>query len=139
MGSRILLVDDEAAWLRTVGIFLKLAGYQVVGARDGKQALAQAEAGRLGAIVLDVSLAGEDSAELMRNLKAKQPEAQVVLYTGLEQSEEGVQRLIAQGAGPYLKKGNLKELVNCLSDISRKSGLMERGPRLAPVGAWQAA
>ncbi len=137
MGNRILLVDDEPAWIRTVGIFLRLSGFQVVTAGNSAQAMLQANGGDLGAIILDVNLSGEDAAELMGSLKARQPGVPVILYTGLEQEEDRVQRMMEQGAEHYLHKGNLRDLLNCLQDISRKLSFIERGPSLAPTGAWR--
>lgn len=139
MGNKILSVDDEEAWSRTIGTFLKLAGYQVVTARDGKGALVQADVGDLGLIILDVNLAGEESAQLMKSLKEKHPGTPIVLYTGLEAGEEAVQRLMKQGADQYLRKGNLRDLLKCIEELSRKFGAILRGfrPAMDAAGAWQ--
>jgi len=133
---KILYVDDQSVWAAAVATFLKLSGYPVVVAANGKQALAEAEAGTLGAMILDVDLGPEDPVEILKGVKAKNPQAQVVLYTGLAPENETVQKLLKAGAGRHLRKGHLRELLCCLQEISKKPGLIDQGPRLAPKGAW---
>ena len=69
---------------------------------------------RLDAIVLDVNLGKDNSALLMELLKASHPGVPIILYTGLEQSDAAVQKMIKQGARQYLRKGTLGELCNAI-------------------------
>src|SRR5579864_5665813 len=117
MWNKVLHVDDEPTWGLAVGMFLKLAGYRVVTACSGAEAKLRAESGGLGAIVLDVNLAGEDTGQVLKALKETRPEAPVILYTGLGHDAEPVHRLMDQGADYYLQKGNLRDLVQCIQAI----------------------
>src|SRR5688572_5370624 len=67
--ARILVVDDHLD-SRTVAIELMLqAGYEVMQAANGMEALQIAEKLRFDAIVIDFSMPGMDGAELTRRLR----------------------------------------------------------------------
>jgi two-component system OmpR family response regulator len=137
--TKILCVDDEAEWRRMVGIFLKLAGFEVLAAQDGTEAMQLAETEPVGAVILDVNLGGEDGAELIGFLKANDPDVPIILYTGLDHDADAIRRLLAQGADQYLRKGNLRDLIKCVEDILRKrdpKGLLGRRARLQ-TSDWQ--
>jgi DNA-binding NtrC family response regulator len=132
---KVLYVDDQVVWARAVGTFLRLAGYPVTVAAGREEAMAHAMGGRIGTMIMDVDLGAEDPLEILKSVKAKNPAAQVVLYTGLEKEHACVQKLLRGGASRYLHKGNLKELLRCLQELSQKPGQLERGPQLAMAGS----
>jgi DNA-binding response OmpR family regulator len=121
MGNKILYAEDEANWRMTVSTFLKLAGYPVFTAKDGSEAMAIAQGGDLGAIILDLNLGGEDGMELMQFLKANHPAVPIILYTGQEHDQEQVKKFLAAGAHRYMKKGSLRELVKCIEELVPKT------------------
>lgn len=67
--STVLVVDDEAAILRTMEVNLKARGYQVDLAVSGTQALAMAARRHPDAIVLDLGLPDIDGIEVIRGLR----------------------------------------------------------------------
>lgn len=117
--KKILYVDDENDWRRMVSTFFKVAGYQVVTAKDGSEALAETEGVGLGAIILDVNLAGEDGIMLMKYLNHNHPDVPIILYTGLPHDDESIQVLLAAGAHQYLRKGSMGELLKCVQELYR--------------------
>src|ERR1043166_8753165 len=139
MKSKILHVHDEAEWRRMVGIFLKLAGFGVLSAADGSEAIAQADLENPDAVILDINLAGEDGAALIGYLKAINPDIPIVLYTGLEHDAAAIQRLLDHGAVHYLRKGNLQDLVKYVEELLRKRAPGSRPVRqqVVQVGGWQ--
>jgi DNA-binding NtrC family response regulator len=139
MKTKILYVDDEAEWRRMVGLFLMLAGFEVFTAKDATTAMRQAELERPDAVILDVNLAGEDGGELIGILKANNPDAPVILYTGFDHDAEATRRLLEKGALHYLRKGNLQNLVECIEEALRQRNPAER-PRARPLAhtaGWQ--
>ena len=60
MEARILAVDDDAINLRLVSTALERAGYEVVTASDGAQALEQIDFVRPDLVLLDVMMPGMD-------------------------------------------------------------------------------
>jgi two-component system chemotaxis sensor kinase CheA len=115
---KILHVDDEPVWRMAVGSFFRLAGYQLSIATSGTEAMDHAGDSDLGLVILDVNLAGEDTAQLMSFLKTNHPQAAIILYTGLDREDKAVQRLVQLGAARYLRKGNLRELLKLIQDLS---------------------
>ncbi len=68
MGTRILLVDDDVPLQRTMKRALEAAGYEVVQAFDGLDALHLAEKETFDLIVLDINMPGMDGRDVLRRL-----------------------------------------------------------------------
>ena len=82
-GKRILIVDDETAVRAIVGRILVDAGYEVVHAGDGSEALALYERqGPFSAVLLDESMPGLPGRVVLERLLARDPAAKVVMFTG---------------------------------------------------------
>jgi CheY-like chemotaxis protein len=113
-GKRILFVDDEGDWREMVGMYLKEAGFEVLTARDVAETFHRSQKSQLDAIVLDVNLAGENSALLMELLKQSHPGVPIIVHTGLDQHDDAVQTMLKQGAHRYLRKGTLGELTEAI-------------------------
>src|SRR5260370_11539440 len=72
MKSKILVVDDEPDALQLVEFNLKAAGYEVVTATDGAEALQAARAVAPNLIVLDLMLPEVDGLEVCKILRRDQ-------------------------------------------------------------------
>ncbi|HIE08638.1 MAG TPA: response regulator, partial [Armatimonadetes bacterium] len=70
MGKKILVVDDEKHIVRLVQVNLERAGYEVITAYDGDEALKKVKEERPDLIVLDVMMPKMDGFEVMKHLKA---------------------------------------------------------------------
>jgi CheY-like chemotaxis protein len=83
MGATVLVVDDELDLLFTIGLGLELAGYKVVKASSGEEALRVVAAELPDAIVLDLRLPGIDGWEVLRRLGEAEifPKVPVVLLS----------------------------------------------------------
>ena len=66
---RILAVDDDPVTLKLVAVTLTRAGYEVLTAKDGKEALARVEGIQPDLIILDVMMPGLDGYEVCRRLR----------------------------------------------------------------------
>lgn len=71
MSKNILIVDDSASIRQVVGIALKGAGYQVIEACDGKDALGKLNGNRVHLIISDVNMPNMDGITLLKELKAR--------------------------------------------------------------------
>ena len=70
MAKKILIVDDEPDVLKILSLRLEKTGYEVIGARDGRDALDLARKMIPDLIILDVYLPdmnGDDVARIMKN------------------------------------------------------------------------
>jgi signal transduction histidine kinase/CheY-like chemotaxis protein len=81
--GRVLLVDDAPDVLATTGVILERAGFLVVPAGSGDQALAiLATGGRFDALVTDYAMPGMNGIDLVARARSIQPEISVLLITG---------------------------------------------------------
>lgn len=82
-GSFILVVDDEGAVRRFAARVLERAGYGVVEARDGVEALDLLTQGAwFEAVVSDIVMPRLNGVELMHALSTKYPGLPVILMSG---------------------------------------------------------
>ncbi|MBC6905531.1 response regulator [Saccharophagus sp. K07] len=72
MSKTILIVDDSASIRQVVGITLKGAGYSVIEAVDGKDALAKLEsAPKINLVISDVNMPNMDGISFLKEFKQK--------------------------------------------------------------------
>ncbi|NTU78101.1 MAG: PAS domain S-box protein [Chloroflexales bacterium] len=103
-GARVLLVEDNEESLRLVGDYLRAQGYEVLVARDGLEALHQAEASRPDVIVMDIQLPGMDGLEVMRRIRASGlRDTPILALTALAMPGDR-ERCLEAGANAYLAK-----------------------------------
>ncbi|SMC18136.1 two-component system, chemotaxis family, response regulator CheY [Andreprevotia lacus DSM 23236] len=69
MGKTILIVDDSFSMRQTVGIALKGAGYDVVEASDGKDALSKLDGRKYNLIISDVNMPNMDGISFVKAAK----------------------------------------------------------------------
>ncbi len=131
----ILVVDDEPAVLRVLLTRLGLAGYHVVSAEDGEQALEVFHNESPDLVVLDVMLPKMDGFAVCRRLRAESC-VPIIFLSALESISERVAGLDL-GADDYLPKPfSPKELEARISTILRRvgSGSASVEPREIPSG-----
>ena len=120
-GKLVLVADDEEDILALVGAVLRAAGFDVVEAHNGAEALAIATERALSAAVLDISMPEMDGLEVLRRLRAHEltGDLPIILLSALAQ-EADVARGYREGASRYLRKpfkpaelvAAVRELVN---------------------------
>jgi two-component system OmpR family response regulator len=117
---RILIVEDEPDFLRTIAQFLREDGYAVDTAPDGEQGLYKALETEYDAIVLDAMLPYIDGFELLRRLRLKR-KTPVLMLTARARVRDRIQGLDT-GADDYLAKPvDLGELAARLRALIRRS------------------
>ena len=78
----VLVVDDEADLLQIVSDRLTAAGYRVLTARDGVEALACVRGTRPGCIILDLKMPRLGGFEALPAIREAAPGARVIVLTG---------------------------------------------------------
>jgi two-component system alkaline phosphatase synthesis response regulator PhoP len=104
-GKKIMAVDDERHIVRLIQVNLERAGYQVITAFDGPDALKKVENERPDVIVLDVMMPKMDGFEVLKRLQAN-PETRtipIIMLTAKAQDAD-VFRGWASGVSAYLTK-----------------------------------
>ena len=103
--KRILLVDDDASIQKVYSKRLEVAGYEVVQAMDGEEALAKARQGKLDLIILDIMMPKLNGYEVCAQLK-QDPATKaipIIMFTAKGQLQEHVVGLMF-GADAYISK-----------------------------------
>jgi DNA-binding response OmpR family regulator len=101
----LLVADDDEDILELLGFRLERAGYEVVRARHGEEALRLALEHVPSLAVLDVMMPGLDGYEVTRRLRtdARTSAMPVILLTARAQASD-ISRGMAAGADDYIKK-----------------------------------
>ena len=102
MAYKILVVDDEAAILKSVRAYLEQEGYTVLTAADGQAALKAARAAQPDLIILDIMLPGMDGLEALRRLRQESDVYVLMLTAKAEETDKVVGLMV--GADDYLTK-----------------------------------
>jgi DNA-binding response OmpR family regulator len=100
---KVLLVDDEPAITANLAPFLERAGFEVVVAIDGEEALRQVTNFAPDLIILDVLMPKLDGREVLRRLRQAGSWTPVILLTQVGESTERAMAL-EEGADDYLNK-----------------------------------
>jgi len=69
MSKTIMIVDDSASLRQVVGIALKSAGYEILEACDGKDALGKLTGQKINLIISDVNMPIMDGISFVREVK----------------------------------------------------------------------
>jgi PAS domain S-box-containing protein len=101
--TRILLIDDEPDILRVLSRSLATDGYTVACARSGTEGLAAFEAQRADIVVTDIKMPGMDGIEVLKHIKARDPDSEVVIITGHGDIDSAVEAL-QFGASDFINK-----------------------------------
>jgi two-component system response regulator MprA len=119
---RILVVDDEPAVRDSLERALRLDGYEVDLARDGRDGLVKLRERAPDAIVLDLLMPLMDGLEVCRALRSAGDRTPVLVLTARDAVSDRVEGLDA-GADDYLVKPfALEELQARLRALLRRSG-----------------
>ena len=105
MSKTILIVDDSASLRQVVAIVLKNAGYDVLEASDGKDALAKIGTRKVHLVISDVNMPNMDGITLVKQLKAL-PDYKFtpVIMLTTESSDAKMQEGRAAGAKAWVQK-----------------------------------
>ena len=118
---RILVVDDEPALRSSLERALRLDGYEVELAADGREALVRLAADSPDAVVLDVLMPEVDGLEVCRRLRALGDRTPVLMLTARDAVRDRVAGLDA-GADDYLVKPfALEELLARVRALLRRT------------------
>jgi len=103
MSARILVIDDEEVVLRSCQRILADDDHVVELASDSIEGLRKVDGGAYDLVVLDIKMPHKDGIEVLRDIKEKHPEVEVVMVTGLAEVQTAV-KAMKLGAFDYLSK-----------------------------------
>jgi DNA-binding response OmpR family regulator len=134
MSSKILVVDDEPKIVRVLRGYLESAGFQVIAAYDGTEALAAVRHKAPDLVILDLMLPEVDGLDVARAIRRKSDVPLIMLTARVEEAD----RLIGLelGADDYVTKPfSPREVVARVRAVLRRVGGSESASRVLAVGA----
>ena len=105
MSKTIMIVDDSSSIRQVVGIALRGAGYDVIQACDGTDALSKMNGDRIHLIISDVNMPNMDGITFLKELK-KQPKYKFtpVIMLTTEAGKDKIDEGRAAGAKAWVVK-----------------------------------
>jgi DNA-binding response OmpR family regulator len=135
MGTKILVVEDEAHLAQGLLFNLRAEGYTAQLAVDGETALEMIAADSIDAIILDVMLPGRDGFSVAAELRAQENFVPILMLTARGRPEDVLEGFSA-GADDYLPKPfDLSILLARLKGLLRRMAWLRPGPAAAPAQA----
>jgi len=117
--ASILAVDDSASMRQMVSFTLKGAGYTVVEAVDGVDALNKAQQQKFDCVVTDVNMPNKDGITLIRDLRALPnykfvPMLMLTTESGMDKKQQGK---AAGATGWIVKPFNPEQLLKTIKKV----------------------
>ncbi len=113
---KLLIVDDEEAFLNSIAKRLELRGFDVAKAANGMQAMAIAEYEKFDLALVDLKMPGINGRDLLEILKREHRYLEVIILTGHGSLESAVE-CTKLGAYGYLPKPyELEKLIDLLKE-----------------------
>jgi two-component system, OmpR family, response regulator len=129
--ARLLVVDDEPTILELLAGTLRFAGFDVLTAVSGAEALRAAAAAKPDLILLDVMMPDCDGFDVIRRIRAGGPRVPVIFLTARDSVHERVTGLTLGGDDYVTKPFSLDEVLARIRAVLRRSrGEPEAASRL---------
>ena len=123
---KVLLVDDDEAFLDATALLLEDAGFEVLKATDGPSGLAAAREHRPDAIVLDVMMPGMHGWDVLQRLRNHPRTLDIPVIVCSVVNDQALGRVL--GASAYLTKPiGRPALLQALEEAARQYRPVSRG------------
>ena len=121
---RVLVVDDENNLTELLSMALRYEGWEVRSAGPGMAAVRAAREFQPDAVALDMMLPDFDGMEVLRRMRADNPNVPVLFLTARDAVEDRVAGLTAGGDDYVTKPFSLEEVVARLRALMRRTAVM---------------
>jgi len=118
---RLLVVEDDPNIVELLSASLRFAGFEVVAATNGAEALASARQAPPDLVVLDVMLPDLDGFEVIRRMRDGGVRTPVVFLTARDATEDKIRGLTLGGDDYVTKPFSLEELTARIRAVLRRS------------------
>lgn len=128
--ARLLVIDDELTILELLSESLRFAGFDVVSAASGTEAVRAAARERPDLVLLDVMLPDGDGFEVLRQIRARGPRIPVIFLSARGTVHDRIAGLTLGGDDYIAKPFSLDEVLARIHAVLRRAGGQEGGSRL---------
>jgi two-component system OmpR family response regulator len=119
--ARLLVVDDEATILELLSGSLRLAGFEVVTAASGGEAVRAAASSRPDLVLLDVMMPDGDGFEALRRIRSGGSEVPVIFLTARDEVPDRVRGFTVGGDDYVTKPFSLEELLGRIRAVLKRT------------------
>ena len=121
MSKVILTADDSSSVRQMVSFTLKQAGYEVVEASDGKEALTKAKASKVNMVITDLNMPNMNGIELIQSLRgeAAYKFIPIIMLTTESQAAKKQEGKSAGATGWIVKPFKPEQLVAVVKKVLR--------------------
>jgi two-component system, chemotaxis family, chemotaxis protein CheY len=119
MSKTIITVDDSASVRQMVSFTLKEAGYDVIEACDGKDALSKISNSPLHLIVTDLNMPNMDGIELIKNVRSNPAHkfVPIIMLTTESQETKKMEGKAAGATGWIIKPFKPEQLLAVIKKV----------------------
>ena len=121
MKKKILYIEDDPILQKTLGRKLKVEGFKVISALDGREGLMLVQKERPDLVLLDLILPQMGGVEFLKELRKneKTKDIPVVVLTNVSKEIEKIQQILELGIRGYLVKSeySLEEIVEKIKEF----------------------
>jgi two-component system, OmpR family, response regulator len=132
--ARVLVVDDEPTILGLLSGSLRLAGFEVVTAASGAEAVRAAARSRPDLVLLDVMMPDGDGFAALRRIRSGGSEVPVIFLTARDEVTDRVRGFDAGGDDYVTKPFSLDELLGRIRAVLKRTRPGAPGSRLRVAG-----
>ncbi len=132
-GSRVLVVDDDAALAEMLQIVLQASGFETAWVGQGDEVMDEFRRFKPDLVLLDLMLPGRDGVDVCRDLRASS-DVPIVMLTAKSDTQDVVAGLEA-GADDYVAKPfKTQELLARVRTRLRRSAVADDDPSVLRIG-----
>ncbi|WP_053955428.1 sigma-54-dependent transcriptional regulator [Inediibacterium massiliense] len=110
-GYKILIVDDEIEYQKVLSLILSDVGYDIASCSNGHEALEHMENNIVNLVLTDLKMPVMDGVELIKRIKEKYDEVEVIVMTAFGSIESAVDSIKYGAIDYFVKSSDIKELV----------------------------
>ncbi len=135
--ARILLVDDEAGARHALAQALRQAGYDVLAASDAFEAQKLADEHAPDVTISDLMMPGMNGIDLLRSLRQRDADAQVLLLSGFRDVETAVEAMHEGAVHFFCKPVDIERLLTVVAKAVEARRLRKQASSYFPPPANQ--
>ncbi len=129
----ILVAEDDQEMMELLNRILSEEGYQVIGAKNGREAVQRIEQGRFDIVLTDLKMPGASGLDVLRKARSRTLFQPVVLMTAFGTVDSAVLAM-KEGAYSYIKKPfDIDQLLSLLAEIAAQVRLKKKAESMAEV------
>ena len=122
--GKILVVDDDDSMRITLEAIIEDEGYDVIGVRDGYEAIKAVQKRNYDLVFMDIKMPGINGVETYREIKKANPGSVVVMMTGFS-VEELVKEALQEGAyGVIYKPYSMEQVIDIMKDVLETTAIL---------------